>query len=135
MQEYQELLKMLKVANLSIQILHRHLIDQYAWFGNHEQLGDYYEHVQDDVDKFSELGLAIGAEEPSIEQSLEAYKEVEIKDRDAKTSFEMTQELFNNIVAQINRISDVSDDVKNKLQEAQEYYRLEADFKLARIIK
>lgn len=135
MNEFKDLLKLLKVGNLSIQILHRHLVDPYAWFGNHGQLGDYYEHVQDDVDKFCELGLAIGVAEPSIEEALKAYKEVEIKDRDAKTSFEMTRDIFSDIVAQINRIEDVPADVINKLQEAQEYYRVEVDFKLVRIVK
>lgn len=129
MKEYQELLKMLKVATMNMQTLHRHLVGE-NWFGNHHQLEEYYEHLQEDLDKFCELGLAIGVEEPSMKTSLEEYDELEIKDRDCKESYIITKSLFNEIVAQINRISGLQNDVINALQEAQTYYRIEASYKL-----
>ena len=134
MEEYKELLKLLKVTNLSIQILHRHLIGE-CWFADHTQLGEYYNHVQDDVDTLCELGLAIGVEEPKMQEALDKYKEIEIIDREAIRSYEAVRDMFSDIVAQINRISDVPADVINKLQEIQEYYRVEVDFKLTRAIK
>lgn len=133
MDEYQDLLKMLKVYNHNIQILHRHLIGE-NWFGNHEVLGNYYEHIQEDIDELCELGLSIEVDEPTIQESLNAYDELEIKNRDSKESFKITKDYFNIIVAQINRIKNVPDDVINKLQEKQEYYRVEADFKLFRAV-
>ena len=57
MNEYIELLKLFKVANQNIQILHRNLIGA-NWFGDHEQLGEYYEHVQNDIDAFCETGIS-----------------------------------------------------------------------------
>lgn len=133
MDEYQDLLKMLKVYNHNVQILHRHLIGE-NWFGNHEVLGNYYEHIQEDIDELCELGLSIEVDEPTIQESLNAYDELEIKNRDSKESFKITKDYFNIIVAQINRIKNVPDDVINKLQEKQEYYRVEADFKLFRAV-
>ena len=133
MKEYQELLKMLKVATINMQTLHRHLVGS-NWFGDHKQLGEYYEHLQEDLDKFCELGLAIGVEEPTMKTSLEEYDELEIKDRDCKESYTITKDLFNNIVAQINRISGLQNDVINALQEAQTYYRVEASYKLERAL-
>lgn len=131
MKEYLELLKILKVSNLSVQILHRHLVGE-NWFGDHKQLSEYYEHLQDDVDTFCELGLANAIDEPTIQQALDTYKEVEIKNRNARDSYIIVKELFDEIVAQINRISGLPADVINRLQEAQEYYRVEAGFKLFR---
>lgn len=133
MDEYQDLLKMLKVYNHNVQILHRHLIGE-NWFGNHKVLGNYYEHIQEDIDELCELGLSIEVDEPTIQESLNAYDELEIKNRDSKESFKITKDYFNIIVAQINRIKNVPDDVINKLQEKQEYYRVEADFKLFRAV-
>lgn len=131
MKEYFELLKMLKVGNQSVQILHRHLVGE-NWFGNHKQLGEYYEHLQNDVDTFCELGLANAIDEPTIQQALNTYEEVGIKDRNARDSYVIVKKLFNEIVAQINRISGLPADVINRLQEAKEYYRVEAGFKLSR---
>lgn len=133
MKEYQELLKMLKVATINMQTLHRHLVGS-NWFGDHKQLGEYYEHLQEDLDKFCELGLAIGVEEPTMKTSLEEYDELEIKDRDCKESYIITKSLFNEIMAQINRISGLQNDVINALQEAQTYYRVEASYKLERAL-
>lgn len=132
--DYQELLKMLKVYNHNAQILHRHLIGD-NWFGNHEVFGNYYDHIQSDIDELCELGLSIEIDEPTIQESLESYKELEIKDRDSKESFKIIKDYFNNIIAQINRIGGIPEDVINKLQEKQEYYRVEADYKLLRAIK
>ena len=50
----------------------------------------------------------------------------------SEESFIIVRGYFNDIVAQINRINGLSNDVINKLQEKQEYYRVEADFKLFR---
>lgn len=134
MNEYIELLKLFKVANQNIQILHRNLIGA-NWFGDHEQLGEYYEHVQNDIDAFCETGNSFGVIEPTMSDALNSYAEIEIKDRNSKESYEIVSQIFNDIIAQINRIVDVPADVINKLQEAQIYYRVNASFKIARAIK
>ncbi len=131
MEEYKNLEKMLKVYYNNIQTLHRHLIGA-NWFGNHEVLGKYYEKIQEDIDYLVELGLSIGIDEPTIQESLGSYKELEIIDRAEKESFVIVKGYFNDIVAQINRINDLPVDVINKLQEMQTFYRIESDYKLYR---
>lgn len=133
MQEYIELLKMLKVANINVQILHRHLAGE-NWFGNHEILGEYYEHIQNDIDELCELGMSIDITEPTIQESLSVYNEFEIKYRDSKESFKEIKIIFDDIIAQINRISSLNPDVINKLQEKQTYYRVEANYKIKAMI-
>lgn len=133
MVEYQNLLCMLKVYYHNVQTLHRHLIGA-NWFGNHERLGEYYDRLEDDIDELAEVGLSIAVDEPTIQQSLAKYSELEIKNRDSLESFKILRGYFDDIVAQVNRITGVPADVINKLQEMQLYYRKESDFKLARAI-
>lgn len=140
MDEFLKLEEMVKVYEKNVETLHRHLIGQ-NWFGDHEQLEDYYNHLFGDVDLLAELGLAWGVEEPTMLESYKYYQELEIKDRDAKDSYTIVKGYFDDIVAQINRITlrmetdNIPADVINKLQELQIYYRVEATFKLSRAIK
>ena len=134
MDEFQRLEEMVKVYEKNAETLHRHLVGE-NWFGDHEQLGDYYEHLFSDIDALAELGLAWGVEEPTMLESYKFYDELEIKDRDSKESYAILKGYFDDIVAEINRIKDAPADVINKLQELQVYYRIEATFKLARAIK
>lgn len=132
--EYQNLLKMLKVYANNIQILHRHVVGS-NWFSTHALLGDYYEHVQKDLDELVELGLSIEIDEPTLLQSLDSYKELEIKNRSVVDSYKTVIGYFNDIIAQINRVEidgEVSTDVINLLQEKQIYYRVEANYKIFR---
>lgn len=133
MEEFQRLVEMLKVYEKNAETLHRHLIGE-NWFGDHKQLGDYYEHLFDDIDLLSELGLSWGVEEPTMLESYKYYDELEIKDRNAKESYTILKGYFDDIVAQVNRIGEAPADVINKLQELQVYYRVESTFKLSRAI-
>ena len=132
--EYQNLLKMLKVYANNIQILHRHVVGS-NWFSTHKLLEDYYEHVQSDLDSLVEVGLSIEIDEPTLLQSLDSYKELEIKNRSVVDSYKIVIGYFNDIIAQINRVEidgEVSNDVVNLLQEKQTYYRVEANYKIFR---
>ena len=132
--EYQNLLKMLKVYANNIQILHRHVVGS-NWFSTHKLLEDYYEHVQSDLDSLVEVGLSIEIDEPTLLQSLDSYKELEIKNRSVVDSYKIVIGYFNDIIAQINRVEidgEVSNDVVNLLQEKQTYHRVEANYKIFR---
>ena len=131
MVEYQELIKMLKVYYHNVSILHRHLAGN-EWFETHKLLDNYYNQIAKDIDDVVEMGLSIEIDEPTIQQSLDSYKELELKNRTAKESMQIVKSYFNDIVAQINRIKELPGDVINRLQEKQLYYRIEADYKLFR---
>ncbi len=131
MQEYQNLIKMLKIYYHNISILHRHVVGK-EWFPTHEKLNEYYDHIADDIDELCEVGMSIEIDEPTIRQSLDSIEELEIRNRDSEESFETVKGYFNDIIAQINRINGVPADVINLLQEKQLYYRKEANYKLFR---
>ena len=124
------LLMMLKVYANNIQILHRHLVGS-NWNSDHERLQEYYEEVQKCLDDLTELFMSVGYKEPSLQESLEYEPEITIADREAYDSFSIVQTYFRNIIAEMNRIkSDMPGDVVSKIEEYQEWFRLNADYKL-----
>lgn len=124
------LLMMLKVYANNIQILHRHLVGS-NWNSDHERLQEYYEEVQKCLDDLTELFMSVGYREPSLQESLEYEPEITIADREAYDSFSIVQTYFRNLIAEMNRIkSDMPGDVVSKIEEYQEWFRLNADYKL-----
>lgn len=124
------LLMMLKVYANNIQILHRHLVGS-NWNSDHERLQEYYEEVQKCLDDLTELLMSVGYKEPSLQESLEYEPEITIADREAYDSFSIVQTYFRNLIAEMNRIkSDMPGDVISKIEEYQEWFRLNADYKL-----
>lgn len=123
------LLKMLKMYSNNIQILHRNLIGN-NWNSNHEKLQEYYEKVQNCFDELVELFMSLDYKEPSLIESLEYISEIEIKNRESKESFKIVQAYFRNLIAEMNRIENIPDDVFSKIEEYQEWFRLESDYKL-----
>lgn len=124
------LLMMLKVYANNIQILHRHLVGS-NWNSDHERLQEYYEEVQKCLDDLTELFMSVGYKEPSLQESLEYEPEITIANREAYDSFSIVQTYFRNLIAEMNRIkSDMPGDVVSKIEEYQEWFRLNADYKL-----
>ena len=124
------LLMMLKVYANNIQILHRHLVGS-NWNSDHERLQEYYEEVQKCLDDLTELFMSVGYIEPSLQESLEYEPEITIADREAYDSFSIVQTYFRNLIAEMNRIkSDMPGDVVSKIEEYQEWFRLNAYYKL-----
>ena len=62
MTEYQKLLSYLKIAYHNLTTLHRNLVHDAGWFGNHEQLGDWYGQISDQLDDLTETGIALIAD-------------------------------------------------------------------------
>lgn len=124
------LLMMLKIYANNIQILHRHLVGS-NWNSDHERLQEYYEEVQKCLDDLTELFMSVGYREPSLQESLEYEPEITIANREAYDSFSIVQTYFRNLIAEMNRIkSDMPGDVVSKIEEYQEWFRLNADYKL-----
>lgn len=123
------LLKILKVYANNIQILHRNLIGS-NWNSNHERLQKYYEKVQECLDSMTEILMSLGFKEPTLIESLEYVDELEVINRSAEESFKIVQGYFQNIIAEMNRMINVPNDVISKMEEYQVWFRLEANYKL-----
>ena len=123
------LLKMLKVYANNIQVLHRNLIGS-NWNSNHERLQKYYEKVQECLDSMVEMLMSLGYIEPTLKESLEYVEELEVINRSAEESFRIVQSYFQNIIAEMNRMINIPNDVISKMEEYQVWFRLEANYKL-----
>ena len=73
MNEFQKLLAYLKIAYHNLTTLHRKLVHDAGWFGNHEQLGDWYGQISDQLDDLTETGIALGFAEPSRQAAVLAF--------------------------------------------------------------
>lgn len=120
---------MLKIYANNIQVLHRNLVGS-NWNSNHERLQEYYEKVQECLDSMIEILMSLGYIEPTLKESLEYVNELEIINRSAEESFKIVQEYFQNIIAEMNRLDNIPDDIVSKMEEYQVWFRLEANYKL-----
>lgn len=120
---------MLKIYANNIQALHRNLIGS-NWNSNHERLQKYYEKVQECLDSMVEILMSLGFKEPTLKESLEYVEELEVINRSAEESFRIVQSYFQNIIAEMNRMINIPNDVISKMEEYQVWFRLEANYKL-----
>lgn len=120
---------MLKIYANNIQVLHRNLIGS-NWNSNHERLQKYYEKVQECLDSMVEILMSLGFKEPTLKESLEYVDELEVINRSAEESFRIVQSYFQNIIAEMNRMINIPNDVISKMEEYQVWFRLEANYKL-----
>ena len=137
MNEFQKLLAYLKIAYHNLTTLHRNLVHDAGWFGNHEQLGDWYGQISDQLDDLTETGIALGFAEPSIKDAVLTYSGdvITCEPRELSETLRMTQDIFHRIIDMMQDAEKtVPAAVANKLQEYEYYWNKEANYKIAHAI-
>ena len=137
MTEYQKLLAYLKIAYHNLTTLHRNLVHDAGWFGNHEQLGDWYGQVSDQLDDLTETGIALGIAEPSIKDAVLAYSGdiITCEPRELPETLRHAQDIFHRIIDLMQGAEKtVPAAIANKLQEYEYHWNKEANYKIARAI-
>ena len=137
MNEVQKLLAYLKIAYHNLTTLHRNLVHDAGWFGNHEQLGDWYNQISDQLDDLTEAGIALGFAEPSIKDAVLAYSGdvITCEPRELPETLRMTQDIFHRIIDMMQDAEKaVPAAVANKLQEYEYHWNKEANYKIAHAI-
>ena len=134
MTEYQKLLAYLKIAYHNLTTLHRNLVHDAGWFGNHEQLGDWYNQISDQLDDLTETGIALGIAEPSIKDAVLAYSGDIITCEPRELS--ETLRIAKSILLQASDMMQAAEGnvpaaVANKLQEYEYHWNKEANYKIA----
>ena len=134
MNEFQRLLAYLKIAYHNLTTLHRNLVHDAGWFGNHEQLGEWYGQISDQLDDLTETGIAMGFAEPSIKDAVLAYSGdvITCEPRELSETLHMTQKILLK-AANMMRAAEgiVPAAVANKLQEYEYHWNKEANYKIA----
>ena len=134
MNEVQKLLAYLKIAYHNLTTLHRNLVHDAGWFGNHEQLGDWYSQISDQLDDLTETGLAMGITEPSIKDAVLAYSGdvITCEPRELSETLRIAQNTFRRIIDLMQDVEKtVPAAVVNKLQEYEYHWDKEANYKIA----
>ena len=134
MNEVQKLLAYLKIAYHNLTTLHRNLVHDAGWFGNHEQLGDWYNQISDQLDDLTETGIALGIAEPSIKDAVLAYSGdiITCEPRELPETLRMTQDIFHRIIDMMQDAEKtVPAAVANKLQEYEYHWNKEVNYKIA----
>lgn len=137
MTEYQKLICFLKIAYHNLTTLHRNLVHDAGWFGNHEQLGDWYNQISDQLDDLTETGITMGFAEPSIKDAVLAYSGdvITCEPRELSETLRMTQDIFHRIIDMMQDAEKtVPAAVSNKLQEYEYHWNKEANYKIAHAI-
>lgn len=135
---FADIIKYLKVVYENIFTLHHNIISS-NFYAAHEKLGEYYEKVQSIIDELVEVADTMGIKEPSIIESINTFKGVESilvgKPYTAEESFTLVKEYFNNIIKLLEIVKEKQVGyIKNKLEELQYYFNLEANYKIKRLL-
>ncbi len=89
MDEFRRLIMFLKIQIQNFGTLHRHLSGDSSWFENHEQLDEWGGQLSDQCDDLTEVGMALGYEEPGIKDAVLVFSDklLDIQHRDCRETF------------------------------------------------
>ena len=137
MNEFQRLIMFLKIQVHNFGTLHRHLAGDSSWFENHEQLDEWQSQLSDQCDDLTEVGMALGYEEPGIKDAVLAFGGdlLDIQTRDRDDTFRRAQGCMRAISGMMQAAEAiVPANVANRLQEYEYYWDKEAGYKLAMML-
>lgn len=137
MNEFQRLIMFLKIQVHNFGTLHRHLAGDSSWFENHEQLDEWQSQLSDQCDDLTEVGMALGYEEPGIKDAVLTFGGdlLDIQSRDCRETFGRAREIMRSVAGMMQAVEPmVPASVSNKLQEYEYYWNKEADYKIAQML-
>lgn len=137
MNEFQRLIMFLKIQIHNFGTMHRHLAGDMAWFENHEQLDEWGSQLSEQCDDLTEVGMALGYEEPGIKDAVLAFGGdlLDIQPRDCKETFGRAREIMRSVSGMMQAAEAiVPANVANKLQEYEYYWDKEAKYKIAQML-
>lgn len=136
MTNYQNAEKLLKVSYENIWVLHHNIISK-NFPSDHENMEKYYELVLDCADSIIENGISIGIPEVSIAEALEDIEALPIRKYPKVEAYQLVQEIFNEIIVLLDaakKEEEVPDYVRNLIEEWQQKFDLEANYKIAHLL-
>lgn len=137
MNEVQRLIMFLKIQIQNFGTLHRHLSGDASWFENHEQINEWQEQLSDQCDDLTEVGMALGYEEPGIKDAVLQFGGdlLDIQPRDCRETFNTAREIMRSVAGMMQAAEAIVPvSVQNKLQEYEYHWNKEADYKIAQML-
>lgn len=137
MNEFQRLIMFLKIQIQNFGTLHRHLSGDNAWFENHDQLDEWQGQLSGQCDDLTEVGMALGYEEPGIKDSVLQFggELLDIQPRECRETFSIVREIMRSVAGMMQAAEAiVPASVANKLQEYEYHWNKEANYKIAQML-
>lgn len=130
------LISYVKVCGQNLRTLHRHLVGK-NWFGAHEQLGEYYEKVDDFEDSTVEAMLSLGFDDVSILEAGKKFMLLENRDYEINEAFKLASSYFikldsllNDVVKHCSLPAGINSEFENMMY----WLEIEANYKLKRFL-
>ena len=120
----------------NIIVLHHNIISK-NFPSDHENMDEYYKLALDCADSIIENGISIGIPEVSITEALEEYDAIPAKTYPKVEAYTLVQEMFNRIIVLLDEAKveeGVPDYIKNLIEEWQQKFDLEANYKIAHLL-
>lgn len=136
MKNYRSAEKALKVGVENIWVLHHNIISK-NFPSDHENMEEYYKLALDCADSIIENGISIGIPEVSITEALEEYDAIPAKTYPKVEAYTLVQEMFNRVIVLLDEAKveeGVPDYIKNLIEEWQQKFDLEANYKIAHLL-
>lgn len=136
MENYRTAEKALKVGYENIIVLHHNIVSK-NFPSDHKNMEKYYELALDCADSIIENGISIGIPEVSITEAIEEFEALPIREYPKAEAYALVQEIFNEIIvllAQAKTEAEVPDYIKNLIEEWQQKFDLEANYKIAHLL-
>lgn len=136
MKNYRSAEKALKVGVENIWVLHHNIISK-NFPSDHENMDAYYNLALDCADSIIENGISIGIPEVSITEAIEEYDAIPAKTYPKVEAYTLVQEMFNRIIVLLDEAKveeGVPDYIKNLIEEWQQKFDLEANYKIAHLL-
>lgn len=137
MNEMERLVAFLKIQYHNLTTLHRHLTDDPAWFEDHEQLGEWYGEVAEQLDYLAETSLALGYQEPGIKDAVLTFSGelLDTQPRGPEETFRTALEIMRSMAGMMQAAEQiVPASVTNKLQEFEDHWNIEGNYKIAHML-
>ena len=137
MNELERLIAYLKIQYHNMTTLHRHLTRDPGWFENHEQLGEWYGEIADQIDYLSETAISLGYQEPGIKDAVLVFggELLDTQPRGPEETMGTAMGIMRGIAGMMQAAEAVVPvSVQNRLQEFEDHWNIEGNYKIAQML-
>lgn len=137
MNEMERLVAFMKIQYHNMTTLHRHLSGDPAWFSNHEQLGEWYGEIAEQLDYLAETAISLGYQEPGIKDAVLVFggELLDAQPRGPEETMGTSMGIMRGIAGMMQAAETiVPASVTNKLQEFEDHWNIEGNYKIAHML-